>query len=305
MLNPAAKYRDELRPRQGLLRTKEFLMKDLYTFDATLEQALETYSQVRIAYDNLFKELGIPYLTAEADSGNIGGNLNHEYHYASPLGEDTVWTCNSCSYTANDEVVERGTSGNSTPSDDKCPRCDTGTITSKRTIEVGHTFHLGTRYSKPLGLEFHSEDPNVSSHTQMGCHGIGVSRLLGTIANLLAAPTGRSAPVIGLRWPHGLAPFDVLIISAAEFTDTSLYDQLVANSGSGDAIAAVIDDRRQNLSYKLKRADLIGYPVSIVLGKTYQSQGKLEVFCRETGETFLINPEDAKQTVLQMLGKTA
>jgi prolyl-tRNA synthetase len=297
-----AKYRDELRPRQGLLRTKEFLMKDLYTFDATLEEALETYAQVRTAYDNLFKELDIPYLTAEADSGNIGGNLNHEYHYASPLGEDTVWTCDSCTYTANDEVVPTTTNSKDTMSvTHECPRCTTGTIAPIRTIEVGHTFHLGTRYSKPLDLSFHSEDPSVSSVAQMGCHGIGVSRLVGTIANVLAAPTGRKAPAIGLRWPRGLAPFDVLIVSDNE-KGTDLYDTLVDEDGPRvSSIDAVIDDRPQDISWKLKRADLVGYPVVIVLGKKYKAEGKLEVFCRKSGDTMFVNEEDMKHTVLQML----
>ncbi|KAI8936257.1 hypothetical protein NX059_006679 [Plenodomus lindquistii] len=100
------KYRDERRPRQGLLRAKEFTMKDLYTFDSNAAAALETYDQVRKAYTNLFNELRIPYLVADADSGNMGGNLSHEYHFVSPKGEDNIWSCNTCSYIANEELVE-------------------------------------------------------------------------------------------------------------------------------------------------------------------------------------------------------
>ncbi|KAJ4307454.1 hypothetical protein N0V94_009721, partial [Neodidymelliopsis sp. IMI 364377] len=103
------KYRDERRPRQGLLRAKEFMMKDLYTFDATVEAGLETYKAVRQAYKNLFDELKLPYLVADADSGNMGGKLSHEYHFVSPKGEDNVWSCSSCDYVANEELVEKRT----------------------------------------------------------------------------------------------------------------------------------------------------------------------------------------------------
>ncbi|KAK7970211.1 prolyl-tRNA synthetase [Apiospora saccharicola] len=99
------KYRDELRPRQGVLRSREFVMKDLYTFDASVEAALESYAEVRAAYSQLFDELKIPYVVAEASSGDIGGDLSHEYHLHSSMGEDMVISCNSCSYVANEELA--------------------------------------------------------------------------------------------------------------------------------------------------------------------------------------------------------
>ena len=98
------KYRDEPRPRQGLLRGREFLMKDLYTFDATEQQARQTYEEVRKAYVAFLEELRLPYLTARADSGNMGGDLSHEYHFASPHGEDTIISCNACDYSINEEL---------------------------------------------------------------------------------------------------------------------------------------------------------------------------------------------------------
>jgi prolyl-tRNA synthetase len=98
------KYRDEPRPRQGLLRGREFLMKDLYTFDANADQAHETYDEVRRAYHAMLDELRMPYLTARADSGNMGGTLSHEFHFASPHGEDTIIKCNKCDYSINEEL---------------------------------------------------------------------------------------------------------------------------------------------------------------------------------------------------------
>lgn len=128
------KYRDERRPRGGLLRAKEFLMKDLYTFDFSSENALETYKSVRTAYTNLFDEFKIPYLVAEADSGNMGGKLSHEYHFASDKGEDNVWSCNSCSYVANEELVEKSI-GDAPPPSNEQPLVFTG-ISSDRTTSI-------------------------------------------------------------------------------------------------------------------------------------------------------------------------
>ncbi|KAF2731169.1 class II aaRS and biotin synthetase, partial [Polyplosphaeria fusca] len=298
------KYRDEKRPRQGLLRAKEFLMKDLYTFDFSQENALATYELVRQAYNNLFDELNIPYLVANADSGNMGGKLSHEYHFASPKGEDNVWSCDSCSYAANEEVVEQrcddpspvpeaifegistdrktkiiihipapephtpsttplpwsrihkhvnlhaikrlsipidtgiepstlhsllaettsqlhvhdlrtpASSPSSLSADltalhpgSPCPSCASGHLHARKAIEVAHTFHLGTRYSAPLSALVslpNSTAGKVPMH--MGCHGIGVSRMMGAMAALLADGTG-------LNWPRVVAPFECLVAS--------------------------------------------------------------------------------------------
>ena len=416
----ARKYRDELRPRQGLLRSKEFLMKDLYTFDSSKEAALETYGDVRAAYDSFFTELGIPFMTAEADSGNMGGKLSHEYHFESPSGEDTVWTCNQCKYTANDEVVERGVSTSATArfptvkcwhgiskdrstkivvfygakndnlaprladlstqvlklicpeldtsidadvailkhqpqstkfivdhrlSDDQvlpfeeptttdppttlrpdipittiqpndpCPRCPSGHLTSHRTIEVGHTFHLGTRYSVPLGVTFKSATtaaPNVP--VEMGCHGIGVSRLIGAISSVLAAPTGHSSPAVGLRWPLLVAPFQVVIIAddkyAREAQDVyDVLDQLNAAEKNKAPLSRIspdvlLDDRDKQLGWRLKDADLIGYPVVVILGKQFKVNGHVEVHSRKTGEQESVSMDALRKTVWGMLERS-
>lgn len=385
------KYRDEMRPRQGLLRAKEFLMKDLYTFDHLESEAMETYEQVRKAYANFFAELKIPYLVAQADSGAIGGDLSHEYHFFSPNGEDTVFTCKSCSYVANEEVatpraselqtpgriqswrglskdrwkyvevfamvgaennaaearinmhavkkiypnlntaftdvpdprvsehkdkkiirildanvarhVEAGAVTLPPPAHDKeiitthvapasqslfavelstpCPSCNAppGSLTANRAIEIGHTFYLGTRYSAPLGLVTsspplpgESDRRAVSRPVQMGCHGIGVSRLLSAAAGLLRDERG-------LNWPRAIAPWEVLVVPSSDKIDAA--DVEWAAAGALQDLDVVVDDRKdRGLGWKLKDAELTGPGVIVVLGTKWQQDRKAEVRCR-------------------------
>lgn len=386
------KYRDERRPRQGLLRAKEFMMKDLYTFDSTVEAGLETYKSVRQAYKNLFDELKLPYIVADADSGNMGGKLSHEYHFVSPKGEDNVWSCSSCSYVANEELVEKkapDVSSNTanplnftgisvdrktaititlprptdlpptasppwsqlasyanlhalkkatpshteldtgiesaslaallpkttstlsiidrtlSPSADaidltptlpgaSCSHCTSGTLSAQKAIEVGHTFHLGTRYSEPLNA--YVSVPSAAKETewlpmQMGCHGIGVSRLIAAIASLLADTKG-------LQWPRVVAPFEVALLVGPQAGDgegEGVYDAL-----AGDV---VLDDRAKSLGWKLKDADLIGYPVVVVMGRGWKEGGMLEVQCRRLGVKSDVKVSEVKVEVERLLAQ--
>ncbi|EGX90226.1 prolyl-tRNA synthetase [Cordyceps militaris CM01] len=386
------KYRDEMRPRQGLLRSREFLMKDLYTFDLSSEAAIETYQQVQAAYKAIFDEMKVQILVAEASSGDMGGNHSHEYHLADSTGEDTVAHCNSCEYTANDEVAiskinpqhaldtnapssyglwrgitkDRNTlinawypqsdGGNlnvhavktlvpeldtsvhdplplwevavdnpetalvnivdsrlapgfgkihsklallpeelqddfigpqfatstATNGDglnllalaegDGCPRCESGTLKISRALELGHTFYLGTRYSKPLeALVSLPEKPSQPIPIQMGCFGIGVSRIFGAVAE-------NRADSRGLNWPRAIAPFEVAVIPSSAVNDEMLafFDSLV----DGGSFDAVLDDRKKAFGWKMKDADITGYPVVVVLGKAWRERGVCEVQCR-------------------------
>lgn len=429
---PARKYRDEPRPRQGLLRTREFLMKDLYTFDADREDALRTYDRVRRIYAAFFDEFKLPYLTAEASSGDIGGDLSHEYHFPSSKGEDNIISCNSCDYVANEELAKSGSSemvaqtsnvavletdhddiystkdGNdfktrdwfgvsedrktliqailprrmsigistgdgqssrltqinphvlrrvcprldmsvddglysfrqygptegrnliqiydyriplkertahslrSTKSvikgvelsslvvevgsieaqpdfvrieaGDRCPQCETGTLKVQNAVELGHTFHLGTRYSKPLAAtvvtdsaQQHPEnDAPGQTPMQMGCHGIGVSRLIAAVADSLADSKG-------LNWPSVIAPFQAIVVptKGQEDAATEAYD-LLSDSEKG-AIDTILDDRKKDFGWKLRDADMIGYPVIVVAGRDWKKERKCEVQCRRLG----------------------
>ncbi|KAF2472008.1 prolyl-tRNA synthetase-like protein [Lindgomyces ingoldianus] len=418
------KYRDERRPRQGLLRAKEFLMKDLYTFDYAHEHALQTYQSVRTAYNNFFDELKLPYLVADADSGNMGGKLSHEYHFVSPKGEDNVWSCSSCDYVANEELVEKRThdtgrlptsqelhftgisvdrttkihihvpyparlvnvpcsdgtklnvyvprpdilppsllSSDSTHIEkfvnlhavkkaaididtgiekttlqsflpkttktihiydrlvpypkypdseiplnhlditriypgDPCPRCESGELKVQKAIEVAHTFHLGTRYSEPLKALVAGPDGMAKQPMQMGCHGIGVSRLIGAIASLLADDKG-------LNWPRVIAPFECIVVTTPQVPEedgVEVYDILREGAQGYEIVDTVIDDRPiKSLAWKLRDADLIGYPVIVVLGRAWKERRRVEVQCRRHGVKTEMELEGLKEGVLKLL----
>ncbi|MCJ1421318.1 hypothetical protein MMC32_007681 [Xylographa parallela] len=424
-------------------------MKDLYTFDASSRDALKTYHEVREAYSAFFDELKVPYLTAEADSGNIGGDLSHEYHIPSLKGEDRILSCSSCDYVANEEVVKSGRElsskglydmrrqapkrslvekvlsfehfaqihawysitytfsrdrntkyiaiypsvvihghegeeratelnfdalkstfpdidtigGDLTETDslqtkkkyvldyriseiikksyneflslqrdidvdlentpvvdlvkiedgDVCPKCETGILKVHTSIELGHTFHLGTKYSKPLNANVPGDSPasgTVKNPTtkgpvigergvqisaeeatenkiflEMGCHGIGVSRLIAAVADSFADAKG-------LNWPRVMAPFEAVVIPARGLEDDAktvldtLSPEATLTSSAYprlSSIDAILDDRPKDMAWKLKDADLIGYPILVVLGRAWRKEKKCEVQCRQLG----------------------
>jgi prolyl-tRNA synthetase len=431
-------------------------MKDLYTFDSSKSLALATYDLVRKAYSALFNELKIPYLVAEADSGDMGGNLSHEFHFLTSKGEDRVISCQSCDYVANEELAKaaipasvkpqgevkwsfvgsnlpipagnlstgkafsvwRGLSRDRTtlvnvwyalppnnsieiarpeinihavkrlipdldpsvenaaalwkpeqqlpprseaghpltrpsminlvdyrlpreiledidirnpkipiwpksvtewntgvissvifedPSThehldllriqkgDTCPKCGEGQLDTNIAIELGHTFFLGTRYSEPFdaavtlpsghlgegdGISAETPQPSQQVLMQMGCHGIGVSRMIGAVAETLADEKG-------LNWPRVIAPYEVVVVPTQgnELDAVSIYDALVgrpenADNKSQDSLDAVLDDRENPFPWKMKDADLIGYPVIVVVGRGWKTERTCEVQCR-------------------------
>jgi len=448
-------------------------MKDLYTFDASIEDALQTYEAVRRAYVAFFDEFKIPYLTAEASSGEIGGDLSHEYHFPTSKGEDRVISCTSCDYVANEELAESRLTrqgGFSTETDprlsetdsegdsftsenpvdtsvalepneegeidleisaqrygnqwigitsdrniivqaflpklihhatsshdrkaqinpfvikdlvpdldlsvenplalfkehhrllretgedtsvearvlrlvdmryylytpisfqgdlpdatsvtvggeeipveeiaasendsvdlvrieagDPCPNCEEGSLKIDVAVELGHTFHLGTRYSEPLNAtvvtnrdskqETGGEDRAATASNQipiqMGCHGIGVSRLIAAVADSLADHKG-------LNWPTVMAPFHTIIVptKGQENEAAEVYDLLINNTNiirGGNTIDTILDDRTKDFGWKLRDADMIGYPVIVVVGRDWKKERKVEVQCRRLG----------------------
>ena len=448
------KYRDERRPRGGLLRGREFLMKDLYTFDVDESQAMTTYDNVRQAYGDFFDELRVDYLTVAADSGAMGGNYSHEYHLRHSSGEDDLVHCPECGFAKNEELVDGteyvfnkvvpsdvGQESASTPaviehvtvsrdgtslvkafapsrpssipesdgtmdinshavkaavsdlfdldtgiedplqkfkqhlreeepsqiyylfdhhispkdrdiliqrdsqflldhsalavkitsrpespneisllrarSGDSCPECHKPTLQTHKAIEVGHTFHLGTRYSAPGKLNAVIDSPDhPGKHTipmQMGCHGIGVSRLIAAVAACLSDSKG-------LQWPKVIAPFQVaLIVRGAKHPETSSGDQeqsekmdgiltsfadrlTTDTEGSACPIDVLYDDRPGlDVGWKMVDADMIGYPVVVVFGRAWEKYGKVEVRCRRLKIQADVSLDEASGFVQELL----
>ncbi|CAG8435930.1 6897_t:CDS:2 [Diversispora eburnea] len=405
------KYRDEMRPRSGLLRGREFIMKDLYTFDTTEELALKTYEEVIEAYKKILKNIGLPFSIADADTGNIGGLKSHEFHFLSGVGEDLILSCSRCGYSSNEEraigiipvsnssdlnldkipsirygidkdqrlsaiilgnerelnalklkahlgknqieilpkdiqelpeideilgldlyvdktfsldipdldlLMKNKTINNNnilpriiqklnqksqsegtikiyqgdfhnTKSCDGCPVCYNNDnnltidqnfhpLISNRAIEIGHTFLLGTKYSEPLKATYAIENfksPGELLPIQMGCYGLGISRIFASIIEI-------SHDRNGIIWPISVAPYKVCIIQRTEDSriiemTRSLYDLLNLNC-EGLNGEVIIDDRiNLSFGYRIKDAELVGYPWVIVLGNKYLENNKIEI----------------------------
>jgi prolyl-tRNA synthetase len=425
------KYRDELRPRFGLLRGREFLMKDAYSFDADVEGLRDTYQQMYDAYHRVFTRCGLSFRPVEAQAGEIGGDVNHEFMAVAAVGEDDFVWCRKCDYAANVEAAVRGALPEGVPGEavppmaeehtpdmpgikavsdhlgvepagmlkciafhdegglglalvpgdrevnpyalnralggrpaglwddadfdahpevprgyigphfpgasvvadpavvaqpgqgwvtgsnrvdhhvrnavagrdfevgsvaelvtvatgDPCPRCG-GPLSVDRGIEVGHTFQLGTKYSKAIGA-LYRDDSGEQHPMVMGCYGIGVSRVV-------AAVVEEHHDEGGLRWPAALAPYDVHLIAlpgkgeaAPEIRAAAerLYESL-----QGAGLAVLYDDREASPGVKFADADLLGMPVQLVLGGKGLARGVVERKVRATGERDEVPLEEA------------
>lgn len=253
------KFRDEFRPRFGLMRSREFLMKDLYTFHDSIESLDQHYDKISDAYSRIFTRLGVDFIRVEADNGDIGGSGSHEFMALSSIGEDTITFCRSCGYNANVEKsgLEIG---------DACPVCSKP-IDVKKGIELGHIFKLGTKYSEAMKAYV-----NDASGRQipiiMGCYGIGISRCI--MALLEQSKDGI------VNWNDEVAPFsDHIIIANVNDENTvnaaNEYYQRLLSAGK----RVLIDDRNERIGSKLKDSELIGACRRIVFGKDFVD-GKVE-----------------------------
>lgn len=430
-------------------------MKDLYTFDYNNSSALTAYDDVRQAYKNLFDELKIPYLVAEADSGDIGGDLSHEFHFPTKIGEDNIISCTKCDYVANEELAEvevrrfnndcdafdfenlnvvagfsrdqstliltwfyssdgikRGLNARSIKSlvpeydlsrkvgdtelinlfsldhqksnplsklyenitrivhvidgqvppkisnaikehrlnvfcsakgithenwlsnlqetsiisqnpstgeplnmgriveGDVCPKCHEPTLNVQKAIELGHTFHLGSRYSKPMEATItvpvglvgkgsskensipSGESGQIQVPMEMGCHGIGVTRMIGAVAETLVDEKG-------LNWPRVMAPFEIVVIPGKGLGEDALQ---VFDMFSNASMDPVVDDRGVSIAWKLKDADLIGYPIIVLLGRKWK-ESLCEVQCRRLGVKQDVKVEELKNFVGALLSR--
>ena len=256
----STKFRDEMRTKSGLIRSKEFIMKDLYTFDIDAEHAEETYESVREAYKRIFHTLQVPYVSVLGDTGSIGGSLSHEYHFLSDIGQDDLLICQNCERGFNEEMQISS-------EDYKCSKCDGQYIEKKKGVEVGHTFLLGDKYSKIFKAKYMPKKgkPQI---LQMGCYGLGVSRILASSLEILSTEENR------LRWPLEIAPFKVMIIAPKEGSKEfvamdqvfRLYDQL--NNSNMFFNDVIIDDRSGvTVGKKLRDAKKTGYPWVILFGR--------------------------------------
>ena len=250
------KFRHEPRAKSGLLRGREFLMKDLYSFHADEKDMYRYYDEVAKAYMKVFERCGLKAYYTLAAGGEFTANNTHEFQVASETGEDTIYACDSCMYAENGEVSKLSAEGGSASGgkdSNKCPKCGEK-VSMKKSIEVGNIFPLGTKYSEAFDLKFLDKD-GKQKFVVMGSYGIGVSRLMATAVE--AHHDER-----GIVWPETIAPFKVHLLELGKSSAKELYDDLQREN-----VEVLYDDREASPGEKLVEADLVGLPFRAVVSE--------------------------------------
>jgi prolyl-tRNA synthetase len=250
------KFRNEKRAKSGLLRGREFLMKDMYSYHLTEADLDKYYKEMTGAYKKVFERVGLGDSTVlTAASGGSFSKYSHEFQTLAENGEDTIYLCEKCRVAVNKEIIEEHRF---------CPECKGKELTEKKAIEVGNIFKLMTKYSEPFGLKVN--DKNGEEKTViMGCYGLGISRLFGAIVEVIGTEKK-------ISWPEEIAPFQKHIISLGKNEEAEkLYSELKKNS------EVLFDDRDTSAGEKFADADLIGAPVRIIISEKSLAAGGAEV----------------------------
>ncbi|CAH8646660.1 unnamed protein product [Schistosoma guineensis] len=262
MYQITSKFRDEPHPKHGLVRGREFVMQDLYTFDASAEAAEETYRHVKTAYSDLLVNLGLPYLVASADPGNVGGLISEEFHVQADVGEDRILVCSKCSLKFNSELKV----ASSLCPLQSCPKV----FNEVQGIEVAHCFLLGERYSKCFDATYQS--PSGSKLMFMGCYGLGISRLLAVCIEHLtrvAFPDKSKDQITQLRWPVRIAPYSGSIV---------LQKETAKDSVNPDELKYILDTiRSDSINFKLLGDILVDDRKELSLGRKILDQSRLGI----------------------------
>ncbi len=298
------KFRDEVRPRFGVMRCREFFMKDAYSFDIDEESAKKSYNKMFYAYLKTFKRLGLEAIPMAADTGPIGGDLSHEFVILAETGESKIYTdkkifevnLNKFQFDDNSlESMRKEFTSFYAVTDEKFNKNEFDKQVDKsnqiitKGIEVGHIFYFSDKYSKPLNCFIDSQDGKKNS-VKMGSYGIGVSRLVGAI---IEAKYNNDI----MKWPKSVSPFDVVIIPSISKNNTEnltkankIYQELKQQN-----VDALLDDADENMSAKFKKHDLIGVPYQIIIGS--KSQGDKIEFKEINGETKILSLKEIKDKI--------
>ncbi len=301
------KFRDELRPRFGIMRCREFYMKDAYSFDLTDDDAIFSYNKFFLSYLKTFKRLNLSAIPMAADTGPIGGNLSHEFIILADTGESKIYTDRRIFdvdssktildkysldilrkqyenfYSVTDEKFNKDEFEKSVPEEFRV---------NTKGIEVGHIFYFGDKYSKPMNaaVDFNGKKEFV----KMGSYGIGVSRLVGAIIEAKYKDTEGI-----MKWPMSVTPYDCAIIPMVNKNDKSnleksikIYEFLKSKN-----IESIIDDTDENISAKIKKFNLIGIPYQLIIGS--KSDGNLYEFKEIDGETQKLKIEDIASQIIK------
>ncbi len=281
------KFRDEIRPRFGVMRGREFLMKDAYSFDLDQVSAVKMYNKMFLSYMQTFHDIGLTVIPVVADNGSIGGNLSHEFHTIVDNGDSTIFYDKKfLSFTDQESLnIEKLKTiyavSEEKHNPDKCllPEYD---LTSSRSIEVGHIFYIGTKYSTAMNALVNSSDGSLVL-VEMSSYGIGISRLLAAIIE-------SNHDDKGIIWPTNIAPFMVSMLNLNVFDSKcnelsqNLYDKFMANK-----VEILYDDTNERAGSKFVTHDLIGSPYQIIIGPKKAANDLVELKNRKTGKIEELN----------------
>ncbi len=275
------KFRNELRAKSGLFRGREFLMKDMYSFASSQEEHLEIYEKIVTAYFNVYKRLGLGDITYRtyADGGIFTNRFSDEFQTISPIGEDIIYLDKATGVAINEEIM--------TEQNLKKMGLDNKKLEKVRAVEVGNTFHLESKYTDALDVYFTDQEGDKKSII-MGCYGIGISRLMGVIAEHFSDDKG-------LNWPMNIAPYTVYLSSIGQEDEIKkaaddLYEKLKKEN-----VEVLYDDRDTRPSEKLTDADLLGIPARVIVNKGTIDKAVYEFKLRSETEASYLNEADLIQ----------
>lgn len=269
------KFRDEKRAKSGMIRGREFSMKDMYSFHATQGDFLDFYGQASEAYLRIFNACGVNAKITEASGGEYTKKMTHEFHAISDAGEDNIAYCGDCTFAQNVEISKYHIG-------DECGKCGDGTIGIAKSIEIGHIFDLGSKFTSAFNIKFQDKDGS-SGYPVMGCYGIGISRLMGTVTELHNDDRG-------IIWPRSVSPFDIHLVGlnlADEGTQAKAFDLYTQLSRMGYSV--LFDDRSAaTVKEKFFLADLVGIPDRLVISSRTAETDSVEYKSRSSSESLVI-----------------
>ncbi len=270
------KFRDELRSKSGIMRGREFLMKDMYSFHASQDDFDCYYDQVKAAYIKIFKHLGLTAKVTEASGGNFSDKISYEFEVPTDAGAANILYCEACDYCVNVDDITKFKVG------DDCPNCHKGKLKAAKACEVGNVFDLGQKYTKAFDLTFIDSD-GQKKYPVMGCFGIGISRTMGVMVEKFHDEKG-------IIWPEAIAPFAVHLVGLKDAS--SVYDQLLQAG-----LDVLYDDTDRSAGEKFADADLIGIPVRLVVSE--KTGDKVEWKKRGQDQTELLEVAEVIQRVVR------
>ncbi len=300
------KFRDELRPRFGLMRCREFLMKDAYSFDLDEESAENSYNKMFLAYLRIFAKMGLQAIPVKADTGPIGGDLSHEFVVLANSGESDVFydkkildiNFNNTDAENKEELAKlRQEYSNLNALTDeyleKEQGIDISTLEQTKAVEVGHLFYFANKYSSPLGAKVLNKEGKLVD-VLMGSYGIGVSRLIATLIET-------SHDDKGIIWHKNIAPFMVTLIPLGNASEVKEKAEEIYSTLTQNNIETLYLDQKESVGSKLNTADLLGMPYSLIIGKKFVESNIIELKDRKTGNVTELNASNYLEAIKQFV----